>query len=317
MWPFDYSFSYALLLGFLVLRDSRSQAADLGRDLEPQHLSIIVSTYNAPSYLALVLRALGKQDYPKPYEVVVADDGSEKPTAELIAELGELMPYTLIHAWHEDRGFRLAAARNHAVSKSSGDYLIFLDGDCIVRPDFLSRHTRLAQSGHVTTGCRVRLSEKYTIQLLRDQEFPPGDRGWLSHRLRGDVNRLLPLLHVPYFRYRKATRWRGIKGGNLGLWCRDFERVNGYDETYVGWGCEDYDLGVRLLRSGLRRKEGRSDVPAIHLWHEETDRSASSENKRRLERVLSADYTWSPVGLKKGDVAKGGRPSVRSRPEPQ
>ena len=130
--------------------------ASFREGLMPRHCSIIVTTYNAPSSLALVLKSLGKQDYPKPYEVVVADDGSEQPTAELITELAEIMPYTLIHAWHEDRGFRAAAARNHAVSKSSGDYLIFLDGDCIVRPNFLSGHARLAQSlpGRASLGKR-------------------------------------------------------------------------------------------------------------------------------------------------------------------
>lgn len=265
----------------------------------PRHCSIIVTTYNAPSSLALVLKALGKQDSPKPYEVVVADDGSEQPTAELITELAELMPYTLIHAWHEDRGFRAAAARNHAVSKSSGDYLIFLDGDCIVRPDFLSRHARLAQSGYMMRGSRLMLSESYTAQLLRRQELPPGERSWLRRRLSGEVESILPLLYLPYFRYHRATNFRGIKSCNLGLWRRDFEKVNGFDETYVGWGREDHDLAVRLLRCGIKRKEGQSDVLVAHLWHEKSDRTGTDQNCLRLQRVLSADYTWAPVGLKK------------------
>ncbi len=267
--------------------------------LVPRHCSLIVTTYNAPSYLALVLRALGNQGYPEPSEVVVADDGSAEPAAELIGDLAEVVPCTLIHARHEDRGFRAGAARNHAVSKSSGDYLTFLDGDCIVRPNFLAGYARLAQSGYLTRGCRVLLSEGYTLRLLRDQELPPGDRSWLTRRLRGEVNRLLPLLHVPYRWFHKAHRWRGIKSCNLGLWRADFENVNGFDESYVGWGHEDHDLAVRLLRAGIQRKEGRSDVPVIHLWHKKGDRSANQENKKRLEGVLRADYTRAPVGLKR------------------
>ncbi len=265
----------------------------------PRQCSIIVTTYNEPSYLALVLKSLGKQDYPEPYEVVVADDGSEQPTAELIAELAEIMPYRLIHAWHEDRGFRAAAARNHAVSKSSGDYLIFLDGDCVARPNFLSAHDRLAQSSHMLCGRRVKLGERYTAQLLRRQELPPGDRSWLRHRLNGDIESILPVLYFPFFRYRQATKWRGVMTCNLGLRRHDFEKVNGFDEAYVGWGDEDHDLAVRLLRCGIKRKDGRSDVPVIHLWHEKSDRYAKRENRGRLEHVLSADYTWAPVGLKK------------------
>ena len=265
----------------------------------PQHCSIIVTTYNRPSYLALVLKSLGEQDYPKPYEVVVADDGSEQSTAEIITELAELTPYTLIHAWHEDRGFRAAAARNHAVSKSSGDYLIFLDGDCVVCPNFLSAHDRLAHSGYMVCGRRVKLNESYTAQLLRRRELPPGDRSWLRRRLSGEIHSVLPLLYFPYFRYQQATKWRGVMTCNLGLWRHDFEKVNGFDETYEGWGDEDHDLAVRLLRCGVRRKEGRSDVPVIHLWHKKSDRAAKSRNRGRLEQVISADYTWAPVGLKK------------------
>ena len=88
-------------------------------------------------------------------------------------------------------------------------------------------------------------------------------------------------------------------GCNLGLWRRDFEKVNGFDETYVGWGFEDHDLAVRLLRCGIKRKEGRWYVPVSHLWHKKSDRSGKSQNRVRLQRVLSADYTWAPVGLRK------------------
>ncbi len=267
--------------------------------LSPQHCSVIVATYNAPTRLALVLKALAEQDYAGPFEVVVADDGSDPPTAKLVAELAERASFPLIHAWHEDRGFRLAATRNHGVSKSSGDYLIFLDGDCLVGPKFLSGHVRLAESGHMVSGRRVRLREGYTDRLLERQELPPGDRTWLRRRLNGDLDNIRPLLYFPFLRYRKATRWRGVLSGNLGLWREDFERVNGYDESYVGWGYEDHDLAVRLIRSGIRRKEGRSDVPIFHLWHPRTDRSAKRRNRDRLEDVLREDYTWAPVGLKK------------------
>jgi GT2 family glycosyltransferase len=148
-------------------------------------------------------------------------------------------------------------------------------------------------------GRRLMLSESYTDQLLRRQELPPGERGWLRRRLSGEVESLLPLLYVPYFRSHRATSFRGVKSCNLGLWRRDFEKVNGFDETYVGWGREDHDLAVRLLRSGIKRKEGRPDVVVVHLWHKKSDRTGAHENWLRLQHVLSADYTWAPVGLKK------------------
>lgn len=119
---------------------------------------------------------------------------------------------------------------------------------------------------------------------------------WLVRRLAGDIERITPLI-MPIPKYRKLNAWYGVKTCNLSVWRADFEAGNGFDERYVGWGHEDADLAVRLIRHGVKRKEGRSVVPVIHLWHQENDRSQLSNNEGRLAEVIEADYSRAVIGL--------------------
>src|SRR5580704_10154001 len=105
-------------------------------------ITAIVSTYNGPEALRLCLQSLILQK-DRDFEIVVADDGSGVATRDTIARFADETAVPVLHVWHEDRGFRLAAIRNRAIAASSGDYLLFLDGDCIVLPDFVRVHRRL------------------------------------------------------------------------------------------------------------------------------------------------------------------------------
>lgn len=249
--------------------------------------SLIVTTYNRPSALALVLRALAKQDI-SDFEVIVADDGSDTTTQQLIATLQPELPYPLKHIWQSDEGFQAAKIRNKAVAKAAGNYLIFLDGDCVPFYSFIRKHRQLAEKNWLVMGNRVLLNQSTTEQVLTflsgkvpvyEWSYITWFRVWLS----SGCNRFLPLLPIPWlWRKKSATSWRGVKTCNLGMWKEDFLKVNGFDESYVGWGYEDSDLTIRLMRQGVRRKQGRFAVPVIHLWHPESDRSQEAENLARL-----------------------------------
>ena len=130
-------------------------------------ISVIVSTYNREDALEAVLRSLAHQT-DRDFEVVVADDGSKPATAELVQAWKAKFGHPLVHVWHEDRGFRAAEIRNRAILASHGAYVIFLDGDCITRPDFVATHRRLAEPGWFVTGNRVLLSPELTTKVLRD-----------------------------------------------------------------------------------------------------------------------------------------------------
>lgn len=245
-------------------------------------ISVIVTTYNWPGALGAVLESLASQSYAD-YQVVVADDGSGPETARVV-ERAAAGDREVLHVWQEDRGFRAAAARNRAVAASSGDYLVFLDGDCLVRPDFVRRHAELAAPGRFTAGNRILLSRPFSERLLETREGAWRGTAWPAARLRGDINRLLPLLRLPdgAWRDRRPQRWQGVKTCNLGLWRSDFLAVNGLDEAYQGWGYEDSDLAIRLIRQGVRRRDGRFATTVLHLWHAEHERDGTRENLARL-----------------------------------
>jgi glycosyltransferase involved in cell wall biosynthesis len=263
-------------------------------------ISVIVTTYNREDALAAVLRSLAGQT-DADFEVIVADDGSGPGTAALIEAWKSKVGHRVEHVWHEDTGFRAAEIRNRAIVVSRGAYCIFLDGDCIVRPDFVATHRRLAERGWFVTGNRVLLSSTLTLNVLRDALSPErwGVGRWLAERWRGGVNRLSALLHLPLgpLRRLRKTAWKGARSCNLAIWRADLDRVDGFDADYAGWGKEDSDLIVRLLHAGIRRKEGVFATGVIHLWHAEADRSRLNDNERKLTGILASDSVRARRGL--------------------
>ncbi len=266
----------------------------------PVKISVIVTTYNWSNALKIVLDALVAQKTTQPFEIIVADDGSGKETAEVIRHLKNRMSVSLLHIWHPNEGFRAAAIRNKAILAAAGDYLIFLDGDCVPRLNFIARHAELAEEKTFVVGNRVLLSRAFTISVLA--EMLPLYRWplwrWFIARLSGHCNRVLPFLTQPFhrLRLRMRSRWKGVKGCNLGVWKQDLFKVNGWEENFTGWGYEDSDLVIRLLRAGVQRKNGRFYIPVIHLWHPENDRT----QERRNWSQLKARETNTQINAEKG-----------------
>jgi glycosyltransferase involved in cell wall biosynthesis len=263
-------------------------------------ISVIVATYNREDALGAVLRSLARQTEAR-FEVVVADDGSRPATAAVIAAWTSRMPVPLKHVWHEDRGFRLAEIRNRAIRASAGAYCIFLDGDCMARPDYVAAHRGLAEPGYFVTGNRVLLSPALSERILAGGLEPEswGLEHFLAQCWRRDVNRVAPLLGLPLGPLRKlgGRRWQGARGSNVACFRDDLERVDGFDAAFTGWGREDSDLFVRLLRSGVRRKDGRFATGVLHLWHPESERSGLLDNQAKLDLVLQGDRLRALQGL--------------------
>lgn len=263
-------------------------------------ISVVVTTYNRPDALRAVLDGLAAQG-DRGFEVIIADDGSRDDTRALIEQTGFGFPVPLSHVWQEDEGFRAGAARNRAAERARGEYLVFLDGDCVPRSDFVARHRALAERGWMVAGNRILLSEAFTAQALREH-LPLHDWSadeWREAHRRRDVNRTLPLVHLPLGPLRKitASRWQRARTCNLGVWMEDFRRVRGFDETFEGWGFEDSDLAVRLLNAGVRRKEGAFATGVLHLWHRENDRKHEGRNWELLQQRIRSRATLPLKGL--------------------
>jgi glycosyltransferase involved in cell wall biosynthesis len=268
-------------------------------------ISVIVATYNREDALNAVLRGLSRQT-DRGFEVVVADDGSLPDTAALVKDWASRMPVALKHVWQQDCGFRAAESRNRAIRASTGAYCVFLDGDCIPRPDFIAAHRALAEPGFFVSGNRVLLSAVLTERILSARLEP---ESWtlgrfLAHRRRREVNRILPLLKLPLGPLRKlgGARWQGSRSCNAGCFRADLDRVDGFDAAYSGWGREDSDLFVRLIHSGVRRKNGRFATGVLHLWHPEGERTRLPQNQAKLDLTLSSDRWRAVQGLSSLDV---------------
>ena len=233
------------------------------------------------------------------FEVCIADDGSTKDTQQIIENFQQNSAFPILHAWQDDRGFRAASARNNAVRMSSGDYLLFLDGDCIPRPNWIQQHLTLSEKHAFVAGNRVLLDETLS-HAIETHRIPFTDLFGLNVlRHKEHINRLIPLLKIPLgsMRKLKPTSWAKVRTCNLGIWRQDFLAVNGFDEAYEGWGFEDSDLAIRLINLGMQRKLGLFATTVFHLYHRENDRHLAGINRQRLEQRLQNKITLPEKGL--------------------
>ena len=129
--------------------------------------SVICSTYNSPDFLELVLNSLLFQDQSN-FELLIADDGSNDKTKDLINDFIVHAPFKVTHVWHEDKDWRKSQIHNKSIAMAKNDHLIFIDGDCILGTSFVSDHQLIYKenlSKYVFMGRRVELGEKLTKEL--------------------------------------------------------------------------------------------------------------------------------------------------------
>ena len=264
-------------------------------------ISLIVTTYNRPDALeAVALGCFTQSD--KDFEIIIADDGSTDATRECVAGLKSRSPVPLQHVWQPDAGFRLAMARNRAIAAAAGQYIVILDGDCVPQTNFIAQHRKLAQPGFMVTGSRILLGEQFTRRVLAEhlplQSLTLVDK--LRLRAAGDVNKLLQLLVTlpDVGREQRRFSWRRIKGCNMAMWRSDLERVNGFDQSFEGWGHEDSDIVVRLFNAGVMRKDGAFATEVFHLWHKEAQRDQASSNRKVVLERAADHTTQAAKGLK-------------------
>ena len=269
-------------------------------------ISVIVLTYNRADALLAVLESLSEQCN-ETHEVLIADDGSRPEQIQLVLNRCPAFKCPVYHVWHPDTGFTAARCRNLAAARASGDYLIFLDGDCIPNKDFVARHTRLAEKGCFVNGSRVLLGENLSQRVIEGETSLQQCSVvfWINARLRGECNKLLHLLFWPWrlFRVKQGFDWRGIRSCNFGVWKNDFVSVNGFDEVFSGWGHEDADLVLRLSHAGILRKNGFMATEVFHLWHPENKRDQESRNKQLVLQRMTTNITLAQSGLRELDPA--------------
>lgn len=258
--------------------------------MREMELGVIVSSYERPGHLLRTLTSIAmQQGVEGKFDVVISDDGSRDETEQMVRSFAAQANFPLTFVTHPHDGFQLARCRNEGAAASRGRYILFLDGDCILPPDHLALHLAKRQAGVVMGGDCVRLdeavSDEVTVESLRQGLFPPVPRGE-SQRMKKQARKAWF-----YNLVRHSTKPKLI-GNNIGIWWEDYQALNGYDQNFVGWGCEDDDLRLRAHRAGLTVKSILSSTYTYHLWHA-TEQTQPDDWKNGL----NVAYLTRPIRL--------------------
>lgn len=264
----------------------------------PTTCSLIIATYNWPEALELCMTSVLNQSV-LPTEIIIADDGSNAKTRAVIEQFQNKTKLPIIHVWHEDLGFRLASIRNKAIAKASSDYIIQIDADIILHPHFVNDHLAIAEQGYFITGSRILLNENYSTQILAEKKVKFGAY------IKGGKNffnglRIKPLRNYFATRYKTSGKNKfDVKGCNMSFWLKDLILVNGYDESYTGWGREDSNLAIRLIHAGVKKKYLKMGGIQYHIYHKEASRDNLQENNAKMELSIQQKISWCNNGLNK------------------
>ncbi|MBC8325651.1 MAG: glycosyltransferase family 2 protein [Verrucomicrobia subdivision 3 bacterium] len=253
-------------------------------------ISLIISTYDRPGALSKVMLGVARQ-VAAPCEVILADDGSGELTRAVVEKLADQLSAPFRHFWHEDSGFRKTKILNRAIAGARGDYIVLLDGDCVPHRRFIADHSQLAERGWWVQGRRSFIREQFS------PSFQPSRTGFFNWWLRGRASGLFKGVRwpMPFIRHDQAQR--GIIGCNMGVWREDLFKVNGFDESFEGWGLEDSDLGNRLYHLGRHRKLVYGRAIIHHLNHPELPREDLPANHDRLMTTLKERRVKCANGL--------------------
>jgi glycosyltransferase involved in cell wall biosynthesis len=253
-------------------------------------VSLIISTYNRPEALTKVLAGVGRQTL-WPGEILIADDGSAQPTRSLIEKWKNQSRVAVHHIWHADAGFRKTIILNKAINAAQADYVVFLDGDCVPHTKFIADHEALAEKGFWVQGRRSFVKSDYV------EEFDPASCSVWRWLITGRMSGLFKAIRLPSPIIRRGTEQRGLIGCNMGIWREDLVAVNGFDESYIGWGGEDSDIGSRLYHLGCPRKFVYGHAIVYHLNHPQLSRNSFGDNSARLQETLRLKRIRCEKGL--------------------
>lgn len=251
--------------------------------------SVIFSTYNSTAWLEKVLWGLSVQTVAD-FEIVIADDGSKKDTGELIDKLRNEIGIPIVHVWQEDDGFQKSKILNKAIAASSSDYLIFTDGDCIPRQDFVEVHLSKRRAGCFLSGGYFMLSMPTSLAITKEDILSQRcfDVKWLrANGLKATYKSMK--LTASGWKERLLNTITTTKptwnGHNSSGWKKDIVESNGFDER-MQYGGQDRELGERLVNKGIKGLQIRYSAVVVHLDHKRgyrTDESIAKNKQIRKE----------------------------------
>lgn len=266
-------------------------------------VSVVISTYNAPNWLEKVLWGYACQDY-KNFEIVIADDGSKPETKELIDRLAQDTGLDIKHMWHEDQGYRRQTILNVAILQCTTDYIIFTDGDCIPRNDFVRIHVEKAEKGFFLSGgyCKLPIELSNAIEKPDIYQQVCFDASWLKKKgsLGFSQRRKLTAKGVMAKFYDAVTPAKAtFNNCNSSGWKEDILFVKGYDER-MQYGGADREIGERLVNAGIKGKQIRHQAICLHLHHERgyAKRESIEKNLKIRKHTKDQNIKQTEFGIK-------------------
>lgn len=235
--------------------------------------ALLISTYNWPKALQLIFKSLENQSV-FPDEILIADDGSKQETKNVIEAFMRKTNLVIKHIWHEDNGFRKSIILNKAVAQTICDYIIQIDGDCIMHPKFVEDHIKNAKSNTYLYGTRATITKEALPELYRTENVR-------FHFFSKDIKKRSRTIYSPFLSqfYKEHNEFSSnFRGCNVSFWRNDFIEVNGYNESFEGWGREDSDLVIRMGNKGVLAKRLRYVGIVYHIYHPENSRDQLAEN---------------------------------------
>lgn len=276
---------------------------DLAVKKHMEKISVIFTTYNQPEWLKKALWGYECQTY-KNFEIIIADDGSGPETKEIIDAFINKKTLDIKHIWHPDEGYQKCNILNKAIVASETDYLIFTDGDCIPRNDFVEVHFKKSEKGYILSGGTLRLplniSNKISQQDIIEQK--PFDLKWLYSNGLTKTFKSMKLVKSIFYKniMNKLTLTKASwNGHNSSGWKKDIVAINGFNEEML-YGGQDRELGERLFNYGIKSKQIRYSAICVHLEHGRPYKTKESimKNKKIRKKVRQSKIIVTPKGIK-------------------
>ncbi len=257
-----------------------------------KNCSLVISTYNWPEALNVCLLSVMNQSH-LPSEIIIADDGSDERTKEVIEAYQKIDKVEIVHIWHPDDGFRLSTIRNKAIAKARYSYIVQIDGDIVLNRHFIQDHLAVAEEQCFIRGTRSHITQPFVQETLKQRKI---NFRFYSKGVKNRFN----ALRIPFLSWivtKKKLSGKNIKGCNMAFWKKDFIEVNGYNNALTGWGHEDEELATRMVNKGVQKKSVKLRCVQFHIFHPLATRNDEHVHNSTLSQLRASGAAWCEDGL--------------------
>lgn len=261
--------------------------------------TIIISVYKDTEALGFILDSLADQTVPSD-EIIVSEDGESEEMVNYLKTQQTRFP-RLLHLTQPDDGWWKNRAMNNAIRTATGEYLIFIDGDCVPYGNFIQAHVENAEKNVVLCGKRFELGPKFT-ERVKNHELPLRKieknlfryvPALLSDHARHLEDALLFRSHSLLSRMIHSRYVRHIIGCNFSCYKEDFLKINGFDESYrLPAEGEDVDPSWRFRGVGIELRSCRNNANIIHLYHPKRFSAVEGDVNKAIMQKRQAENAY-------------------------